>query len=36
MPRVESHYGAFILYGRDYGLKDGTLIQVEFLSDIAW
>lgn len=29
MPRVESHHGAFIIYGRGHG-KEGTLVQTDW------
>jgi hypothetical protein len=29
MPRVESHYGAYIVYGRGYG-PEGMLVQTDY------
>jgi hypothetical protein len=29
MPRIESHHGAYIVHGRDYG-PEGTLVQTDY------
>jgi hypothetical protein len=29
MPRLESHYGGYLIYGRGYG-RDGTLVQTDW------
>jgi hypothetical protein len=29
MPRIENHYGSFIIYGRGYG-REGTLVQTDW------